>query len=312
MKKFLKHILLFSAIMFALGCGLDYFITRPFKNLESSPFANWNDIYQKELNSDVLIMGTSRAYVQFNPKIIDSILQVSSYNLGCNGRAVDAQITKYRIYRHEQKQKPKLILYELYPGSMDTSNGYERIQYIPYLRKPYLWWLTHETEKFSWADGFVPCWRYLNYKDNILPIRNGKSFYCQTDNKLYKGFIDYEKPWDGSKLAKMDTIFYHKNPEIIKQFEKFLDDCQKENIKVVFVFTPYYIEATRKIFDLEGMYEMYQNLADKHDCLILDYFNDELAYDTVHFYNATHLNREGATIFSKKLAHDIDSLQLLR
>lgn len=305
MKKFLSRFLIFCIILYLLGLGVDWCLSRPFKKLESSPFGNWNDIYQKEMKNDILIMGTSRAYVQINPRILDSILQMSSYNLGCNGRTVDSQIEKYKIYRHRQKYKPQLILYELYPGSLDTSNGYEKIQYLPYLQDPYIWWQTRKTDHFSFADCFIPCWRYLDYKEDLRSVYKKDYFYKQAQHTLYKGFVDYDKPWDGSALAKIDTIHYLKNPNILKQFEAFLDDCHKEHIQVVFVLAPYYIEATKKIYDLDGMFKMYQDLADKHNCLMLNYFDDTLCYDTAYFYNATHLNRTGATLFSIQLAEDV-------
>ena len=308
MKKFLLHFLLFSCILYALAWCIDTCVSRKMASLSSSPFANWNDIYRQQLNSDVLIMGSSRAYVQFNPRILDSILHVNSYNLGCNGRPVDAQLVKYRIYRQKQHTKPRLIIYELYPGSMDTSNRYEKIQFLPHLRDPRLWAATHTMEQFSLADGFIPCWRFLNYKKDILAILNGKSYFCQPENTLYKGFLDYDKSWDGSALAKIDTIYYQKDPQIIKQFEQFLDECERDSIRVVFVMAPYYIGATRKMHDAEGMRRMFHQLAAPHDIPVLDYTHDILCYDTAYFYNATHLNRTGATMFTTQLAHDIDSL----
>ena len=45
---------------------------------------------------------------------------------------------------------------------------------------------------------------------------------------------------------------------------------------------------------------------------ILNYTYDPISYDTNFFYNATHLNKTGAELFTRKLAHDIDSLQLLK
>ena len=286
----------------------DFLITRSFQRLQSSPFANWNDLYRHELGSDVLIMGSSRAYVQFNPRILDSLLNVNSYNLGCDGRAVDTQILKYKVYRHRQHTKPRLILYELYPGSMDTSNQYDRIQFLPYLHDPYLWQLTHRMEHFSVADGFVPCWRYLNFKKEVKEILNGSSPYTLPENALYKGFLDFDLPWNGAAFHHIDTIKYQHNTKTIKEFDKFLDDCEKEDISVVFVLAPYYIGATRKIHDLEGMHKMFDTLAKKHDIPVLDYTDNYLSQDTTYFYNATHLNRTGATLFTTQLAHDVDSI----
>lgn len=311
MRQFLRHILLFSVILFVLAWVADILITRPFKKLSSSPFANWNDIYNRETGSDVLVMGSSRAYVQFDPRILDTILHVNSYNLGCNGQHIDAQIIKYKIYRQHQQTKPRLILLELSPKSIDSSNQYEKIQYLPYLHDPYLWQLTQNMEKFSIADGFLPCWRYLNFKKDVSKIIKGTSFYSRPNRTLYKGFFGFDKAWDGSAFQKIRTINYSRNPKIAKELEHFLDDCNHEEIQVVFVMAPYYMGATRKIHDLEGMHRMFDSIAQKHDIPLLDYTNDSICYDTTYFYNAMHLNRTGATLFTTQLAHDLEKMGII-
>ncbi len=311
MKKFLLRLTLFISILLVLALVADVAITRQFRKLESSPFANWNDIYSGGIHSDILIMGSSRAYVQFNPRIIDSVLHTNSYNLGMNGRSIASQVAKYHVYRHEGNAKPRLVLYELYQGSLDTSNCFDRIQFVPYLHDLYLWKQTRPIDHFSLTDAIVPCWRYRKYKGYIAEIIQDKSFYQRSDQTLYKGFQDFDKPWDGSKFANIDTIHYGKQPESIEALKLFLHECRTENIPVVFVIAPFYIGATEKIDDLAGMYRLFHEIADPYGAPILDYTYHPLSYDTAYFYNASHLNRTGATIFSTQLAHDLDSLGML-
>ena len=60
------------------------------------------------------------------------------------------------------------------------------------------------------------------------------------------------------------------------------------------------------------MFLMFDNIAKKYDIPILNYTYDSLSYDTLYFYNAMHLNKMGAEIFSTKLARDIDSRGILK
>ena len=66
-----------------------------------------------------------------------------------NGRPVDAQIIKYHAYRRQGNAKPKLIIYELYGGSMDKSNGYQREQFLPYLKDAKLWQEAHDLDSLQ-------------------------------------------------------------------------------------------------------------------------------------------------------------------
>ena len=311
MRKFLLRSILFFSILFLLAWSADLWITSQFKKLDSSPFGNWNDIYNTSIQSDILIIGSSRAYVQFNPRILDSVLHVNSYNLGMNGRAVESQVIKYHTYRRKQDTKPKLILFEIYQGTLDTSNGFDRLQFVPYLKDPVLWNDIRKVDGFSWADCFIPCWRYSHYKKDVLEIIKGQSVFCDPQYSLYKGFCDFDKPWDGSKLANIDTLYYSRLPSAIQELKQFLKECEEDDIRVVFVIAPYYIGATQKIDDLDGMYQLFYSITEPYQIPILDYTYNPLSCDTAYFYNNSHLNRKGATLFSLKLAHDLDSLHLV-
>lgn len=95
-------------------------------------------------------------------------------------------------------------------------------------------------------------------------------------------------------------------------FDDYLAKTKAEGIKVIFVYTPLYIGATRKIENLKEMYDKYQEYANKYDIPILDYTYMDICYDTTYFYNAMHLNKIGAEIFSDTLANDIKRLGIIK
>ena len=309
MKKFLLRTALFFAILYALAWVADLVITQKCKKVQAAPYASWNDIYADRINSDVIIMGTSRAFVHFNPAIIDSVQHTDSYNLGMDGRPTDAQIVKYHAYRRHCSHKPKVILYELYGGSMDKSNGYQREQFVPYLKDTRLWKEARELEHFSIADRTIPCWRYIGRKKMFKDI----IYYSKHhQDDLYKGFKSHKKSWNGDRISAIKQLNYPMHKSRIRQFENFIGECTKDGVKVVFVYVPMYIEATQKTTDLKGIQNTFAQIANKYDIPILDYTYDALSYDTCYFYNAQHLNSKGANLFSTKLSHDIDSLGILR
>jgi hypothetical protein len=94
-------------------------------------------------------------------------------------------------------------------------------------------------------------------------------------------------------------------------FDDYLSRAKIEGIKIIFVYTPLYIGATRKIENLKEMHILYQKLADKYSIPILDYTYMGICYDTIYFYNAMHLTKTGAEIFSDSLANDIRRLGII-
>jgi len=307
MKKFLLQTLLFTIILLVLAAAFDVLLTTRAVRLRTSPFATWNDIYQRNIDADILVMGSSRAFVQFNPAIIDTVLHTNSYNLGMNGRAADSQILKYKVFRHEGNRKPKLIVYEVSHGTMQKSNGYERDQLIPYLHDSYLWRLFHKQEGFSLADRLVPSWRFLGHNTLIRKILFPQEI-GEHNKPLYKGFRGYNKKWSGKGLRQQASVSYTHDTTIIRQFCGFLDECRRDSIQVVLVTSPFYIGGTKKMADSTGMHAMFAQIANDYNLPYLDYTYDELSYDTAYFYNTMHLNKTGADLFSRKMARDIDSV----
>lgn len=311
MKRAIIVIFCSLAVIISGFVGADHYVTHLYHELETSPYGGWNDIFHKEINSDYIIMGSSRAYAQFNPAILDSILNINSYNLGYNGRQVRSQLLKYKIYRTEQTHKPKVILYELSPYSFSSYKKYESFQFVPYLQKKTMWNTFHEIEGFTWTDKYVPYWRYRNYKNEIRRIRRGTSPYCKDKYKTYKGFCSFDYHWN-NKFDSTETLYYLHNKKTIQAFNQFINECEKDDIKVIFILSPYYIKATENIKNKELMHQQIEKIAMKHQIPILDYTQHPISYDTAYFYNYSHLNRKGANLFTTVLAHDLDSLLDIR
>lgn len=312
MKRFLIKLGITVAVLLAAAYGLDWLITTNLRHSDARMFHTYNAIYNDNLQSDALIMGSSRGQVQYSPSIIDSITGLNCYNISVDGRCIDAEVTIYNFYRRHCP-KPKLIIQNVDWGTLMMSNGYEREQYLPYLRSDKLLYKeVKDREDFSWADHYIPLWRYSGYHETIkeglgLPAKMARP------RNIYKGFIAMDKEWDGAAFRQIDTLGLTVNPEAVEIFDRYLAQCQSEGIQVVMVYAPFYIGATRKMGPAaDTMFAIYQSFADRYDCQILNYTYDSLCYDTDFFYNATHLNKKGAELFSVKLARDLDDMLKLK
>ena len=110
---------------------------------------------------------------------------------------------------------------------------------------------------------------------------------------------------------EVDSIIFTPNETSLRMFDEYLSKAKAEGIKVVFVYAPQYIGATNKISNLDKMYKQYREFSDKYNIPILDYTYMDICYDTTYFYNAMHLNKRGAEIYSDSLANDIKRLNIL-
>lgn len=291
----------------ATAFGLDILITNNLKHSDARMFNTYNAIYSDTLQCNAVVMGSSRGQVQYDVRILDSIAGLNSYNISVDGRCIDAEVVIYNAYRHHAP-RPKVIIQNIDWGTLQMSNGYEREQYLPYLDKDDLFDQTCENEGFSWADRWLPLVRYAGYRNIIFEGLGLPAKVARPEN-IYKGYIAVDAPWDGSAFQNIDTLGFEYNPQAVTIFEKYLAQCQKEGIHVVMVYAPFYIGATRKMgHGVDSMFAIYQSFADRYGCDILNYIYDSISYDTLNFYNASHMNRRGAEQFSIKLAHDLKEL----
>ena len=131
MKKYLLNTLLFTILCLIFAFALDTILSFRLRQNQNRMFANWNQIYNDTTNYDLVINGSSRAWVQYNPFIIDSILYINSYNLGIDGSPINRQIIKYQKYCDLHKM-PKYLIQNIDFVTMGFGYGYERVQFFPY------------------------------------------------------------------------------------------------------------------------------------------------------------------------------------
>ena len=256
------------------------------------------------INADLIILGNSRAWCQYSPQILDSVLGTTSYNIGIDGSCFNRQLARYELYRHYIPNAPKYIIQNVEFFTLGHTEGYEREQFMPYLIYPYFRERICQREPFSFGELYIPMYRY--YVNNVYDE------YTKYDFPVVKGYLGEDNKWDGSKLNETEPYIQEVDTNSLKMFIDYIEGLQEENIKLILVFAPIYKDGLSKVINLEEIHGLYYDLANKYNLPILDYANCWLSQDTNYFYNATHLNKQGAELFSTKLAHDIDSLGIIQ
>jgi hypothetical protein len=82
MFKFIKESILLLTVLLITLYIADFVTTKGLKKNTSNVYIDWNKIYDGEIDANLIINGSSISEVQISPIILDSILNVSSYNFG--------------------------------------------------------------------------------------------------------------------------------------------------------------------------------------------------------------------------------------
>lgn len=304
MKKFIIHSLRFAIFLLVLLIIEDFIVTCCYHSKDTRKYGVWNDILHSNIDADLLILGNSRAWSQYSPQILDSILRINSYNIGLDGSAFNRQKARYDIYRHYQKKKPKYIIQNVEFFTLEGySIGYEREQFMPYLMFPYYRTRIKHEEPFSFGELYIPMYRY--YKNNIYDD------FTKYDYIIQKGYYGREMMWDDAKLKSMKPYIANIDTTLLQLFTDYIEELQSDSIVPILVSAPVYTDATNVVLNINEINNLYKQIAEKYDILFLDYSSGTLSMDTTYFLNATHMNKLGAELFSLQLATDLDSLGII-
>lgn len=303
MKKFLLRTLLFiiPVVLFTFLC--DQIVTRLLQKSRHNNFAVWNDLLQGNVNSDIVIYGSSRAWVHINPKIIEDSLGTNAYNFGVDGHNFYMQYLRHQLLMKNNKI-PKLIILSLDNVTLDKRiDLLQPEQFLPYFSDQQVLSAVKTYQGYDRYDYGLPYMRYIGQKkatNEALAIL----FSNAAPPDRYKGFAAHQLAWTNDfamAVNKHRKYVQHLDSATIRLFDRFLDETLKQGIKLIFVYTPEYIEGQKFVSNREEIFSFYYNFSKKYSIPFYDYSNDSLCYDKKYFYNSQHLNATGADIFTKKL-----------
>jgi hypothetical protein len=311
MKKLIIKIVLFLLPILIVAFPIDYYLSNYFKKSHiNGDIEVWNDIYQGEINCDIAVYGSSRAWVHINPLIMEDTLKQSVYNFGIDGHNFWLQYLRHLEFK-QYNHSPKMIILSVDEFSLQKrENLYNPDQFLPFmLWSKRIYEYTSSYKGYSVLDYYVPLIRYMG-KWEIMGASIKSLFYDINNSQKIrnKGFKGQKSKWndDFEKAKKKQSAYVAElDSASILLFNQFVRECKESCTELILVYTPEYIEGQNFISNRQEIIAIYKNTAKDYDLLFLDYSNDELCYHKRFFYNALHLNSEGADLFTKKLASDI-------
>ncbi len=308
MKLFVKRLFLFFIPFAIIAYPLDLFLSSQVRHIKQFPGEHevMKDIYDGRIQADIAIYGSSRAWVHVDPKILQDTLGKSAYNFG-----IDAHHFRLQYLRHLElfrlNKKPEMIIVSLDAFSLEMRKDlYGLEQYLPYM----LWnenirEYTGSYKGYHWLDYNLPFVRYIGKKAVIQEVITHIFSTKTRPNIRESGYAGMDKTWNSDlEKAKSEMKSYKikLHDKSVQLFHRFIKECKEQDIQLVFVCTPEYIEGQRFIENRTEIIEMYEQIARVNQIKFFDYSNDSMCLDRSLFYNSLHLNKTGAELFSAKFA----------
>jgi hypothetical protein len=304
MKKFLLRVIAFFGPIFIISYGIDVFISQKFKNSDGE-LQIWKALYTGQVNSDLVIMGSSRAQGMIDPTMIGANFDTKAYNLGIIGYSFEMQYLRNQLLI-KYNRKPKVIIHSL--DIFMFQKGTELFQAYQFL--PYMLWndemrqATIGYKGYKLLDYYIPLIRY--YGKGYDALYYYRSTFSTRENYHKLGFRSMTIPWqeDTNYRIKINIDL-----GILKLFDNYLAQCKRSNIKIIFVYPPEYYWGQNKIINRSKIFTYFKNYSKKYNIPFFDYSKDSLSYQKKYFNNTEHTNTLGAKIFTRDL---IDTLKKTR
>ncbi len=308
----------FAAMMLALAWSFDALADAGLRRITTSKFGAMNRAMSGAVNAAIVVNGSSRALVHYDPRVIQKATGRSAYNLGLNGVLSEVQLPVLKAYL-KHNAAPTLVIQNLDAFSFKaTSPGevYDPPLYVPHLDDPDLYRGLLAIDPAVWKWKHIPLYGYTVEDTKFTWARGLLAFVgVQPSEDYFSGFNPRRLSWTGdfeAFRASLSTgISYPIDAKAVAALEQIVDVSQSAGADVVFVYSPEYVEAQSLVVNRREIFAAFEALARRRGVQFWDYSDSSLGAQRNLFYNSQHLNADGAALFSEQLAQRLaTSLEL--
>ena len=303
-------------ILSAALCEAAYFpISRGMAKYHWNNNKRLNEILNGHTSYDILFIGSSRTYRNIYPRVIDSICQVNSYNAGARA----AKMTEMKMYFDGycvHHPFPKILVLNLDGLSFaKTDDIFNSPQYFSFLNNPAVY------NTLSGYDNRVRIVKRLPFLgladfDDASKINAVKSLLGMQRTELligefeYKGYLASTDIEPNHTLTKPGKV---KKGEItntaVEELESIINTCKNHHTKLIFTYAPEYnFHGPKLISNTNEIIALIKQIAQKNNVDFIRYDSLPMCNDAMLFFDGTHLNREGAVVYSRIQAEDIKAI----
>lgn len=290
MKRFISQIVIFFlaifVIDFAVGKVSGYFLNRT----KGGDYGR-NNYICNQVDADILVFGSSRAFHHYNPIILTDSLGKSCYNCGQDGNGIILNYARYQLIN--QRYHPNVVIYDI-ANSFDLLTG-DNHKYLKWIKAYY-----DKEGIYEVFDSVDPIEKYKMisqmYRYNSSFIQIASDFIHPMQSDGIRGFRPVDKEMDTMKISekKEENTDYIFDTLKISYITKMID--LSNDTRFIFVVSPiWYGMDTTPLKPIIS-------ICKQKSIPFLDFSNDpKYVHNNEYFYDGSHLNAKGADEFTRDL-----------
>ncbi len=305
MKAFLKNIFFFFLILFIVNHLIVWIYEAPKREaIENNTYPKklkWDVVHNAKEKIDIIVLGSSRAYNAYNPRVLDSVLHMETLNMGTGSQnIIESYHLLKEIFDHQQ---PKYIVFDLFTRSVE----YKSPDYSHILSNADF--LSTKNKFDLIANGFgldgmmhytFPLLKYKAYfKSNLGSLLKNEAKKTP-EKKWYKGYSEVTKTIAPDVVENLvATKKFRQQEKALQKLEFYLtkirDLCKKNNAKLVCIRTPYPPKRLSKAsFGDQTLSMLFTRISKNLSVPFYDLNYEPNEYSDYDFFDFHHMNKKGA------------------
>lgn len=298
-KQFFKYI-----ICVLLGLGVvDVIFSYAMEIIVKHGYAsNLSATYNAE--SDIAIIGASRAIHHYNPKILSDSLKCDVSVYGAGGQNIYYHNATLNSLLSHSNKKPSLIILEL--GAIDVNNtpkwNTEKLNSLfPYIySEPYVRELLSDVLD---KNELIALKLSGLYRNNSKILTYLKNVLVRKEEDGTNGYTPLKQVWN-EPIKEEKEHGDHLDSMKLRYLVQFIETCKQDSLPLVFSVSPNYKKLSK-----EHWKEEIKRLSKIYDIPLIDNEQDTLFINHNELFNEPfHLNEKGANMYSIFFSNQLRSI----
>jgi hypothetical protein len=296
--KFISGTLL---IGIALSSLYYYIVCQGLRQTKESFPGRLNTILYDTTRYDVVFMGTSHMSWEVDPFLFDSITRLYSYNAGIEGASFSA--IDIFIHRMVANHHPKFVFLNIDLYLLEKENSlYNFPQYYPHMGDTDIDKLSVRKAELSYGK-YAP-FIAISYLDDYLKgngLHGWTGLYPSDDlSHTHRGFSPVYSSYMGANDSFVITFSY--DTANIKKLENLCRYCTSHGCQMLFTMAPIYRSFYSNTGNASDFYRRLRMIEKEYHIPELNFYTSD-KFQKKMFANRTHLNHNGAKLYSCILAN---------
>lgn len=301
-----RSLAIFLVACAVLVCALHLLLQQGMRMIRSGPFGAFNLIAEGRVKADLIVSGSSRAVMHYDPEVLQKTTGLTAFNIGRIGARTNVHTGILDFYLNHNRP-PRVLIENADLNSMGVASDlFDVPQYTPYLYDRDLYQALHLRYPRIWMARYLPLYGYVADDTEFDHYAGLKALLRRQPWEDHeKGFLASNRSWTdafANLKANRKSFYGLIDADGTRDFETFLAVARSHRIPTIVVFSPVYAEHLAMV---EGLAEIRSSLAAisrKYDAEFWDFSGLEpISGDTRYFFDSTHMNGSGAKAFSEVL-----------